>query len=59
MISPREAARLLAAAGFRMAVAVRSLFYFPRQLAFLRKTEGVLAHLPLGAQYCALAQKIH
>jgi SAM-dependent methyltransferase len=59
MISPREAARLLAAAGFRMAGSVRSLFYFPRQLAFLRRTEGVLAHLPLGAQYCALAQKIH
>lgn len=57
MISPRQAVQLVAAAGFKNRALVRSLFYFPRPLASLRRTEGMLAHLPLGAQYCVLVQK--
>lgn len=42
---------LLRAAGFRGRLPIRSLFYFPRQLAVLRRLEPALARLPLGAQY--------
>ena len=49
-MSPPEARRLLAAAGFRCRP-VRSLFYFPRVLGVLRPLEGALARVPLGAQY--------
>jgi len=53
-ISPRGARRLLSSCGFRC-VSSRSLFYFPRPLAFLRPLEPLLAHVPLGAQYWLLA----
>ncbi len=52
-----EAANLLTAAGFKVCGAVRSLFYFPRFLAFLRFLEPMLAKIPLGAQYYLLAKK--
>ena len=32
-------------------------FYFPRALAFLRRTEPLLRHVPLGAQYMILGEK--
>jgi SAM-dependent methyltransferase len=55
-LSAREARRLLETAGFRCARA-RFLFYFPRPLAFLRFLEPALVHIPLGAQYCVLAER--
>ena len=55
-LSPVEAQRLLRRAGFHCAP-TRSLFYFPRPLAWLRATEPWLARIPLGAQYCVLAIK--
>ncbi len=57
MISPAEATRLVAESGFKQHPVVRSLFYFPRFLAWLRATEVILDRLPLGAQYCVLARK--
>jgi SAM-dependent methyltransferase len=56
-ISPLHARALLLAAEFRYCAGVRSLFYFPRPLAFLRFAEPWLARIPLGAQYCVLATK--
>lgn len=56
MLSPPEARRLLAAGGFRV-LRSDSLFYFPRQLAFLRFAEPYLARLPLGGQYLVLCRK--
>ena len=56
MLSPPEARRLLAAGGFRL-LRSDSLFYFPRQLAFLRWAEPYLARLPLGGQYLVLCRK--
>jgi len=55
-MSPREARRLVTAAGFE-GVALRSLFYFPHPLAWLRFLERGLARLPLGAQIQVLARK--
>lgn len=55
-LSPTKASLLLRSAGFSPAP-VRSLFYFPRPLSFLRFTEPCLSYLPLGAQYCVLASK--
>ncbi len=55
-MSPREARRLAADAGFA-AVALRSLFYFPHALAWLRFLERPLSRLPLGAQIQVLASK--
>jgi SAM-dependent methyltransferase len=57
MISPREAVRLVLESGFQSSPLVRSLFYFPHFLAWLRATEVVLDRLLLGAQYCVLAKK--
>ncbi|HLL75468.1 MAG TPA: methyltransferase domain-containing protein [Pyrinomonadaceae bacterium] len=56
MLSPPEARRLLAAGGFQL-LRSESLFYFPRQLAFLRWAEPYLARLPLGGQYLVLCRK--
>ncbi len=56
-ISPPEARRLIFEAGFRVRSQFRSLFYFPRPLAFLRFTEPVLARFPLGAQYGLLTTR--
>ncbi|HET9768506.1 MAG TPA: methyltransferase, partial [Thermoanaerobaculia bacterium] len=55
-MSPREARRLAAEAGFAT-VALRSLFYFPHALAWLRFLERPLSRLPLGAQIQVLAKK--
>ncbi len=55
-ISPREARRLLSAAGFRL-LQFDSLFYFPKQLSFLRPAERLLRKVPLGGQYQLLCQK--
>jgi SAM-dependent methyltransferase len=57
MLSQSEGVRLVRDAGFSQRAVRWSLFYFPRALAFLRFSEGALAHLPLGAQYCVLAAK--
>ena len=57
MISPREAVRLVSESGFQHPAQVRSLFYFPHFLSWLRATEVVLNRLLLGAQYCVLVQK--
>lgn len=56
MLSPPQARRMLSAAGFRV-LRSDSLFYFPRQLAFLRGLEPHLARLPLGGQYLVLCRK--
>lgn len=53
-ISIPAAKRIVRAAAFSIS-ASWSMFYFPRQLAFLRFLEPALAGLPLGAQYCVLA----
>lgn len=57
-LSPPETRSLVTAAGFNLACAPKSFFYFPRQLAFLRPLEGALKHVPLGAQYVVLAAKV-
>jgi SAM-dependent methyltransferase len=56
-LSYRVAEKLVTSAGFRLAVATRFLFYFPRSLAMLRFTETALRSVPLGAQYYVLAVK--
>jgi len=55
-MSPREARRLAADAGFGN-IELRSLFYFPHALAWLRFLERPLSRLPLGAQIQVLASK--
>lgn len=52
-ISPRNAKKLLSSAGFKI-LGMSSLFYFPRQLSFLRPAEAWLRALPLGGQYMVL-----
>lgn len=54
-ISPRAARKMLAEAGFKI-LRQDSLFYFPRQLGFLRPIEKWLCPLPLGGQYLMLCQ---
>jgi trans-aconitate methyltransferase len=54
-ISPRAARQLLLEAGFEI-LRTDSLFYFPRQLHFLRPIERWLHGLPLGGQYIVLCQ---
>jgi hypothetical protein len=54
-ISPRAARKLLSEAGFEI-LRTDSLFYFPRQLHFLRPVERWLHALPLGGQYLVLCQ---
>jgi len=56
-ISPREAKKMLAAAGFTI-LRTDSLFYFPRQLSFLRSAEVWLHRLPLGGQYLVLCKNL-
>ena len=56
-ISPREAKRMLSNAGFQI-LRADSLFYFPRQLSFLRPTESWLRALPLGGQYLVLGRNV-
>jgi SAM-dependent methyltransferase len=52
-INPREAKRMLANSGFRI-LRTDSLFYFPRQLSFLRPAEAWLRAFPFGGQYLVL-----
>jgi trans-aconitate methyltransferase len=54
-ISPRNAKKLLCSAGFKI-LRTDSLFYFPRQLSFLRQAEAWLRTLPLGGQYLLLCR---
>ena len=54
-ISPKEAKRLLSNAGFKI-LRTDSLFYFPRQVSFLRPAEAWLRPLPLGGQYLVLCR---
>jgi trans-aconitate methyltransferase len=57
-ISPRHAKKLLSSAGFKI-LRTDSLFYFPRQLSFLRAAEAWLRPLPLGGQYVVLCENAH
>ena len=57
-ISPREARRILARAGFEV-LRRDSLFYFPRSLRLLRPAERWLRGLPFGGQYLMLCQNRH
>jgi len=54
-ISRRQARKMLSEAGFKI-VRQDSLFYFPRQLGFLRPVEKWLSVLPLGGQYLLLCR---
>jgi len=54
-IAPSEARRMLQDAGFRV-LHSDSLFYFPRQLRWLRPLERWLRGVPLGGQYLVLCQ---
>lgn len=54
---PNETRRMLTAAGFKIKIKPRFLFYFPRVLGFLRPFEKFFVHIPLGAQYYFLAEK--
>ncbi len=56
-INPPAARRLLRAAGFQV-LQTDFAFFFPRVLGVLRGLESSMASLPLGAQYCVLAQKV-
>ncbi len=56
MLSAREAAGLLRAAGFEI-LRTDFQFVFPRALGALRRLEPLLAPWPLGAQYQVLARK--
>ncbi len=55
-LSSRVASHLLRGSGLRID-RMDFLFYFPRALAFLRRTEPFLRRLPLGAQYCAFCTR--
>jgi SAM-dependent methyltransferase len=56
LLSYVTAGKLLNAAGFRVG-AVSSHFYFPAWLRSLRPLEPYLERVPLGAQYCVIAEK--
>jgi trans-aconitate methyltransferase len=55
-LSILRAAALARSAGLSP-ISQRSLFYFPRCLAWLRPLEDFLSRLPLGAQYVLLAER--
>jgi len=54
---PSETRRMLVAAGFKIKIKPRFLFYFPNFLRFLRPLEKFFVHIPFGAQYYFLAEK--
>jgi SAM-dependent methyltransferase len=56
MLSPPKAASLLQTGGFNV-VRRDSLFYFPKQLKWLRWIEPHLSGLPLGGQYQMLCRR--
>jgi SAM-dependent methyltransferase len=55
-LTPPEAAKLLQRGGFEI-LRRDSLFYFPKQLKWLRSVEPYLSGLPLGGQYQVLCRK--
>jgi SAM-dependent methyltransferase len=55
-ITPPESASLLQTAGFEI-LRQDSLFYFPKQLKYLRWIERYLSGLPFGGQYHVLCRK--
>jgi SAM-dependent methyltransferase len=55
-LSPLESCKRLRQAGFRIHL-LRSLFFFPRLLHWLRPLEKHLSVVPLGAQYVVVAQR--
>lgn len=55
-LTPPESAALLRGAGFEV-ICTDFLFFFPRQLNFLRRIEPLLCKVPLGGQYLVLARK--
>jgi SAM-dependent methyltransferase len=55
-LTPPAAATLLRIAGFEV-LRRDSLFFFPKQLKWLRWTEAYLTRLPLGGQYQVLCRK--
>lgn len=55
-LSYRETEALMRAGGFQIYCPTQFLFYFPRQLAFLRFLEPALVRLPLGGQYCVFGR---
>lgn len=57
MLTPAQTRRLVREGGFNYVLFTRSLFHFPRPLAFLRFTESWLSPFCLGAQYYILATK--
>ena len=56
-LTPPEAYALLQDGGFRL-LRTNSLFFFPKQLRWLRWLEPHLSRLPLGGQYQVLCRKI-
>jgi len=56
LVSAREARRLARAGGFEV-LGTHYLFVFPKMLGALRRFEGPLSSLPLGAQYQVLCRK--
>jgi SAM-dependent methyltransferase len=56
-LSYREARDLLALEGFRI-LGTTFHFFFPAQLKALRRFEPRLRGLPLGGQYCVLAERV-
>lgn len=56
MVWPKQARSLIVAAGLQV-LRTEFHFIFPRALAWLRFTEGLVRSLPLGAQYLVWAQK--
>ncbi len=55
-LSPPQSRRLAEAAGFEV-ILMRSLFFFPRSLGWLRWMEPAMARIPLGGQYIVLCRK--
>lgn len=58
IISSKKAGKLLEKDKQFKILEKRFLFYFPKKLRFLRFIEKYLIHVPFGAQYCVLAQKM-
>ena len=56
MLKPAEVSNLLSDGGFS-AISNRYITFFPKQLSVLRKLDGCLGWLPLGAQYLVTAEK--
>lgn len=56
MVWPREARRLMRAAGFEV-LSTHFLFVFPSSLSALRGSERLVSRAPLGAQYQVLARR--